>query len=39
MIQDYEQHYRQKRNDSRQNNRKAVSGGPGEFGLLPGPQC
>ena len=26
MIQDYEQHNRQKSNDSRQNNRKAVSG-------------
>ena len=26
MIQDYEQHYRQKSNDSRQNNLQAVSG-------------
>ena len=26
MIQDYEQHNRQKSNDSRQNNRKAISG-------------
>ena len=33
MIQDYEQHYRQKSNDSRQNNRKAVSG---EFDFFVG---
>ena len=34
MIQDYEQHNRQKSNDSRQNNRKAVSGLSGEFTSL-----
>ena len=33
MIQDYEQHYRQKSNDSRQNNRKTVSG---EFDFVVG---
>ena len=41
MIQDYEQHYRQKSNDSRQNNRKAVyffvgPGGGGALGYFMG---